>query len=236
MRRTLGAFAVMVSVVLAPSACVNAAVTPAASTTPAASATAASDPSLVRIDARANIFGAGHASPPAPGSGGAGVLPPMWPLPAGAARTLVFESVTGTVTGIVTVLAPNGPGGDHNAPTQVTMSGGRGTDVESFGGISGIVDHGNTTFLVGVFLGDAEPTGAAPERLDFTDREQFDILEPRLAQTFFIGEGGARKFRVPVGATRLFLGFADAFFWQGPPGYYGNNSGFLEARPKILAQ
>ena len=160
----------------------------------------------------------------------------MWPLPTGRVRTLTFESVTGAVTGIAGTLAVNGPGGDHNAAAQLAVSGGGGTDVESVGGISGIVHRGNTMFLVGVFLSDAEPSGAGPERLDFTDREVFETLTPQIAQTFFIGEGGSRRFRIPAEATRLFLGFADGFFWRGPPGYYGNNSGRLEARPKVVVE
>jgi hypothetical protein len=86
-------------------------------------------------------------------------------------------------------------------------------------------------FLVGVFLGDAEPADPAPKRLDFTDGcEQscdVDRIEPRLGQTFFIGAGGGDRPRyvAPEGATRLFLGVADAYFTTGLPGWYGNNSG-----------
>jgi hypothetical protein len=50
------------------------------------------------VPARANIFGAGQAKPPEPGGGGAGVLPPMVPLPPGADRIVTFPSVTGQVT------------------------------------------------------------------------------------------------------------------------------------------
>ena len=44
-------------------------------------------------------------------------------------------------------------------------------------------------FLVGVFLTDAAPSGSAPSRLDFTDREEFNLLEPEIGQTFLIGDG-----------------------------------------------
>ena len=206
-----------------------------ASRSPASTATAAaspSDPSVVVVSARDNLFGAGHSVAPAPAGGGTGFVPAAWPLPSGAQRTVTFQNVTGEVTGIVTVLPMNGAAGDHNAPVTATMTGGRGTDVESFGGIAGLVDRHNEMFLAGVFLSDAEPADPAPDRLDFTDREEFDVLAPAIAQTFFIGDGGSRRFRVPAGATRLFLGFVDAFFWQGPPGYYGNNAG--ELRVKII--
>ena len=159
----------------------------------------------------------------------------MWPLPPGRDRKLAFVSVTGSVTGIAGVLPENGAAGDHNAPKTAAVSGGGGTDIESFGGISGLIDRANEMFLVGVFLGDAEPTGSGPERLDFTAHEDFELLAPEIGQTFFIGEGGPRRFRVPPGATRLFLGFVDGYFWQGPPGYYGNNSGQLAVKVQLSA-
>jgi hypothetical protein len=34
---------------------------------------------------------------------------------------------------------------------------------------------------------------------------------------------------VPAGATRLYLGFVDAFSFHGAPGYHDDNSGSLEA-------
>src|SRR4029453_6554224 len=46
--------------------------------------------------------------------------------------------------------------------------------------------------------------------------------------TFFIGDGKGRRYMVPEAATRVYVGFAEAFFCQGKPGYYGNNTGRLE--------
>jgi hypothetical protein len=105
------------------------------------------------------------------------------------------------------------------------------------GGISG-VQHGELTlFLVGVFLDDDEPGDPAPPRLDFSNdalTDDFLELAPALRQTFFIGDGLAggseQIFHVPAGATRLFLGFADAFDFGdpiGPPGWYDDNLGQL---------
>jgi hypothetical protein len=115
----------------------------------------------------------------------------------------------------------SGAGGDRKGATNIT----------SYGGVSGIVDRRNGMFLVGVFLADEPPSTSAPKRLDFTKRERFRMLAPRIGQTFFIGDGRGRTFRVPGGATRIFLGFADAYsdghFYQGRPGYYGNNGGHL---------
>ena len=170
------------------------------------------------VPAQANLYGAGLDQPPAPGSGGPGVPPPSWRLPDGVRRVVTFPSATGRVTPIAGNAPENGPEGDHQAG---------GTDVESFGGISGIVHHRNGMFLAGVFLTDDPPSGPAPKRLDFTKRERFDSLSPRLAQTFLIGNGKGRAYDVPKGATRLFLGFADGYYYTGPPGWYGNNAGEL---------
>jgi hypothetical protein len=116
----------------------------------------------------------------------------------------------------------NGPAGDRNG------AGGENTDVTSYEGISGIINRGNGMFLVGVFLSDAVPADPAPERLDFTDAEDFEELAPEIAQTFLVGDGQGRRYLVPTGTTRLFLGFADAFLYEGAPGWYGNNAGGLE--------
>jgi hypothetical protein len=186
--------------------------------TPTASPTLA--PNQVIVPARANIFGAGRDEPPEPGGGGAGVLPPAWSLPDGLAQLVTVPSITGQVNPVATGLnprQPNGPGGDLIGPT----------NIESYDGISGIVHAENGMFLVGVFLTDDEPTDPAPERLDFTDNEDFELLEPQIGQTFLIGDGVGRRFLAPSDATRLFLGFADAAAYQGPPGYYDNNSGQL---------
>ena len=178
------------------------------------------------VPATANIFGAGRSEPPGPGGGGAGTVPPSWRLPDGA-RTVTFAHITGRVTPIVAGAhgaAPfNGPEGDRRGPTSVN----------SWEGISGIVHRGNGMFLVGVFLGDSEPHEPAPERLDFTDGEDFAELDPELGQTFFVGDGKGRRYRVPSGATRLFLGFADAFAYVGSPGWYGNNDGSLRVTATV---
>jgi hypothetical protein len=168
-----------------------------------------------------NIFGAGHDAPPAPGGGGGGALPPVCELPAGA-TTVTFPSATGQVTPYRDQPLRNGPAGDRDG------AGGENTIVLSHRGISGIVNQGNGMFLVGVFLSDYEPADPAPERLDFTNAENFEELAPEIAQTFLIGDGQGRRYLVPSGATRLFLGFADAFLYEGAPGWYGNNDGALE--------
>lgn len=173
--------------------------------------------SSTAVSASANIFGAGSDAPPSPGGGGEGELPPFWRLPEGA-RVVTFPSITGTVNPLVGQASPNGPAGDKD----------RATDIESYEGISGIRHGGSGMFLIGVFLTDDVPSDPAPPRLDFTDREDFEVLEPEVGQTFLIGDGKGRRYRVPPGATRLFLGFADATYFRGNPGWYNNNEGELD--------
>jgi hypothetical protein len=152
------------------------------------------------------------------------VLPPRWKLPAGAHRVVTFPRASGRVNPIVDIADPNGPAGDREGPT----------DVESYRGISGIVHRHNGMFLVGVFLGDAAPT-EAPRRLNFTKRERFSSLAPRVGQTFLVGNGNGRSYPVPAGATRLYLGFADGYLYVGHPGWYGNNAGALSVTVKMAS-
>ena len=184
----------------------------------ATGASASTELASKTVLAQANIFGAGRATAPEPGGGGGGVVPPVWRLPKSASRVVTFPRITGKVTPIVDAGRYNGPGGDRRGPT----------NIESFKGISGIMDFTNGMFLVGVFLGDSPPKRPAPPRVDFTETEQFDVLAPPIGQTFFIGDGKGKSYRVPRGATRLFVGFADGFFYQGAPGWYGNNAGRLQ--------
>ncbi|MGH3115324.1 MAG: PEP-CTERM sorting domain-containing protein, partial [Gaiellaceae bacterium] len=122
----------------------------------------------------------------------------------------------------------NGPAGDRGVSGT--------TDVSSYEGISGIVHRQNGMFLVGVFLTDAPPAKSAPPRLDFTKREQFDLLAPRTGQTFLVGDGKGHKYKVPQEATRLFLGFADAYLYQGVPGWYDNNDGYLNVSVDVASE
>ena len=192
-----------------------------ARSTPSATAeTAVAEAELGRpavVPGQANLYGAGREQPPAPGSGGPGVLPTSWRLPEGTQRVVTIPSATGLVCPIDGGAAENGPEGDGIGKTDVT----------SFGGISGIVHRRNGMFLAGVFLTDEPASEPAPPRLNFTRRERFRSLSPRLAQTFLIGDGKGRSYRVPPRATRLFLGFADGYYYTGLPGWYGNNTGEL---------
>jgi len=79
--------------------------------------------------------------------------------------------------------------------------------------------------LIGVFLNDERPDRSRPPRaLDFRAiRRDFNNFSPRLKQVFLIGTGRAgsgapRRYLVPAGATRLYLGAMDGYEWN-------NNSG-----------
>jgi hypothetical protein len=201
-----------------PSSGPSAATSQTASPSPAPTPTACDDTSAESackvVAAQANIFGAGHDEPPAPAEGGRGVMPPMWDVPAGAHTVQVTEAV-GEVRA-TRDLPPNGAEG-RGGPTSIG----------SWEGISGILHETRSMFLVGVFLTDAPPADEAPKRLDFTGREDYGELAPEVGQTFYIGDGEGRTVIVPQGATRLYVGFADAYLFSGLPGWYGNNSGQL---------
>lgn len=188
------------------------------------------------IPGQANIFGAGHAVPPAPGGELGGVLPPSHTFVAGAGQVLTFSSVTGTVTCCSSDLINYGTGPD-GGPWATGN-----TDITSYGGVSGIIHSSRTMFLVGVFLTNAEPADPAPARLDFSAGaygDGFTAISPAIGQTFFVGDGMTgtntgltQQFIVPANATRLYLGFADAADFgapSSPPGYYGDNAGQLTA-------
>jgi len=189
----------------------------------AASTAANAQSTTLIVDAKANIFGAGHQTPPAPAGGGSGILPVEYDL-SPHASTITFSDVTGLVSPRLD-MGYAGPDGD---------GGGSHTNIDPYGGISGIVHQDSALFLTGVFLDEQEPSGTAPPRLDFTGQDSFPELSPALRQTFFIGDGltgtgggQAQQFHVPQGATRLFLGFSDALAFRGPPGHYGDNLGSL---------
>lgn len=180
----------------------------------------------VIIPGNANIFGAGHAVPPAPAGGGAGVLPIQAPLTISAGSEISFLSVTGLVN------EGTGPGYENtwNGPEGFVGP----SDYNSVGGIAGVRMPVRMP-LVGIFLDNSEPADPAPPRLDFTGAGglNFASLSPGLRQVFFVGDGrtdqnNLQMFIAPPGATRLFLGIADAGSHQGDVGAYGDNQGAFE--------
>lgn len=171
------------------------------------------------VDGRANIYGSGHAVPEDPGGGGAGILPVEVAVPEDAG----WFTVAG-VTGQVGCCGPNGAMNDADGGSAFS------TGVLGWDGIASISGSGRQMFLVGVFVGPAEPSDPAPAGLSFSNYD-FAELSPALRQPFFVGDGqysgGQQQFNVPPGATRLFLGFADSSSFNGLPGYYDDNVGSL---------
>jgi hypothetical protein len=87
--------------------------------------------------------------------------------------------------------------------------------------------------LIGVFLEDDGPDRfKAPKHLDFKRLGlNFTSLAPELRQVFFIGTGAtkdgvSRRYLVPKGATRLYLGIMDSAEWN-------NNSGSFVVTVKV---
>lgn len=172
------------------------------------------------IEAKANLWGAGHAVPPEPGGAGAGTLPPMVTLPPGRGRMLRIIDVTGMID--------FGPGATD-------ADGIDGTTLNTAIGFGGLVDVSCMQWnaLMAVFLGDGEPADPAPTSL-VVDATAETIANIDLHQFFFVGDGltgsgtGVRQaFAIPDAATRMYLGFGDAASDGELPGAYGDNVGSL---------
>ena len=131
----------------------------------------------------------------------------------------------------------NGFGGTIYGPEGNGVPGS--SSISSFGGISGYL--GTQGALVGVFLTNSIPNGAAPPRLDFSTTglgTDFLSLTPALQQVFYIGNGVTsgnvfQQFVAPAGATRVFLGITDAFGFNGAPGAFDDNDGSYRIRVGI---
>jgi hypothetical protein len=145
-------------------------------------------------------------------------------------------SYTFTASGTITL---NNGGGNQSNDPDGQDAGVVGTSFNTgFGSISGITAPGQG-YLVGVFV-DGTPSGPAPSPLVFATTN-FTTLSPLLDQVFFIGDGltgdgtgSAQTFFVPTGATDLYLGISDSYFYgnapdgsfaAGTPGSYGDNVG-----------
>lgn len=182
---------------------------------------ASADPPVsTSVSAQTVLFNAGHASGPVAGTSPTAFAVSAW------SEDVTFSFVTGSTT-CYTGCPASGPDG---GPSSV--------NINSLAGISGVIDatpNKNMLALMGVFLDDSEPADPAPPRLDFTNNHNFNDLSPQLRQSFFIGDGhtdgGAlQTFHIPVGATRLYLGFADASNFNGTPGFYTDNAGSLSVQ------
>ena len=195
------------------------------------------------IDAKTNIFAAGQDTTAINTMGG---LFPAGTVITPGSNVLSFAVSGGPLTCAFSGVCMTTTIGADGASIAFPFGPTTGTDITALGtnGISGIKFTGRQMFLVGVFLNDSIPTGSGPFTPTFvstggTYNADTDTSFQAffLGQVFYIGDGKTgfnsaggttQLFNVPVGATRLFLGFADAFDnFTGPWGAYGDNGGSL---------
>lgn len=143
----------------------------------------------------------------------------------GSNAVFSFSSVIGGTNCCGSPSALSGPDGASGS-----------TNVTALNGLSGI--KGNTQLgLVAVFTTETDPFGGAtPATMSWNAAAQSGPQTPGLNQVFFVGDGHAGlnngtgtllNFVAPVGATRLYIGFADSYSFQGAPSYYSDNQGTL---------
>lgn len=192
----------------------------------------------VTVRADANIFGAGLDDLPAPGGGGAGTAPVCIGLPDGTRAFVVTEaSGSGSFHRSASagqVFHKCGSGRDFPLPASSGPDGEEaicwGGVIDAAGVISGIASTERVGYIVGVFLADPPPVSPPPRNVDVDGHYDDVETAPELARLFFVGDGHTsggtlQRFLVPVGADRLYLGIADAFLFEGRPGYYGIATG-----------
>jgi hypothetical protein len=183
------------------------------------------------VAGQANIYGAGHSAAPAPGGGGGGLRPSSTSSTAYAGATVRLVGFSGTIS-------LGGGSGTYGLEGTSAFA----TDISSYGGLSGIRAD-RVGFLAGVFLGSTEPVDPAPPSLDFTASglgTSFASLSPQLGQVFYIGDGltgngsgAVQQFIMPANATGFYFGFADGNGFSGLPGFYGDNTGLVNATFQI---
>ena len=173
----------------------------------------------VNVNARSNIFSAGRDSVSAPGGGGGGILPDELLL-VDDIGWINFKNVTGQLSFI------------GNRYDSADGSREFGTNITGINGISGAYHKDYLMMLVGVFLDDCTPSGEWSGSNELYDNQIEN--RPELNRIFYIGDGltgrgtgSLQNFYVPEGATRLFLGFADALAFRGLPGWYDDNNGAI---------
>ena len=147
---------------------------------------------------------------------------------AGAGK-VTFPSVEGDVSAC--------SGCEPETPDGGNMSFGS-TGITAFNGIAGVSFADRTLFVVGVFVGDDQPTQPDDAVVDLSDADDKPTQEPALGEPFFVGDGetadgDAQEVVVPDDATTLYLGFADAYGFYGTPGAYGDNSGTVDIEVAI---
>ncbi len=180
-----------------------------------------------------NIFAAGGSL--ATAGDGTGTAPTFISFAAGGG-TLTFSGVTGTVNcGPFCAGESSGPTSNGADGAAYNGMGPGATNISASNGISGISFSGREMFLVGVFLDSSVPS-VAPAGLVYNAgfADNSTSFSPLIGQLFDIGNGltggpldapgVAQTYNIPVGATRLFFGFADALGFTGTPGMYNDDT------------
>ena len=205
---------------------------------------------IIIVPASSNIFLAGQPATsgnttPACTTTNLGCLPPELDFIPVAGNVLTFAGPGVPSPGITGTVSPcpgcgsAGPDG-ANLGSQLPA-----TNISSGSTISGIQFTGVEFFLVGVFLGPTLPASQEASIDNYATgavvTSSQAVYTPLIGQTFFVGDGltgtgsgSIQQFIVPTGATRLFLGFADAIFFNGQAGFYGDNTGSLAANVQIV--
>jgi hypothetical protein len=145
------------------------------------------------------------------------------------AGKVTFEKVEGKVSACDGCVLESPDGGEQSFAA---------TGVSAFNGIAGVTHSSRTLFLVGVFVGDDQPTQADDAVVDLSNANGEQKQTPDLGEPFFIGNGetsagSTQQVKVPSGAQTLYLGFADAFGFIGVPGAYGDNQGSISLDVKV---
>jgi hypothetical protein len=127
--------------------------------------------------------------------------------------------------------------GAEGDPTRIYSHG-----IDSPGGPTPPVENGIADIkmpicgMMGLFLDDKKPSDtAAPETRDYTStasRNETSYDDIKLKQPFFIGDGKTsggtlQQFKVPQGATRLYICVMDGYEWR-------NNVGGFKATVKVV--
>ena len=145
------------------------------------------------------------------------------------AGKVTFEKVEGKVGACDGCVLESPDGGEQSFAA---------TGVSAFNGIAGVAHANRTLFLVGVFVGDDQPTQPDDAVVDLTDANSQQRQTPDLGEPFFIGNGktsagSTQEVKVPSHAKTLYIGFADAYGFVGTPGAYGDNQGSVSLDVKV---
>lgn len=181
----------------------------------------------VEVPATANIYLIGASDDTEAQLSDPGTKPVS--LDVDGAGTVAFPSVDGDV-GACSGCEPESPDGGNLSFGSTAITG--------FNGIAGVTFADRTLFVVGVFVGDDQPSQPADAVVALSGADDEVTQEPDLGEPFFVGDGEtgdgeAQEIVVPDGAKTLYLGFADAFGFVGAPGAYGDNEGSVDIEVTI---